>query len=86
MLKAPRRAPRLAGAHPRWRSTLALTFYEFTALSNSDRAPVFLFALCTRLLRDGPCPGTCLDQAGARFGLGHFRVLVLVDSEPAWRP
>ena len=55
------------GAHPDlqepWCSTLALTF---TGLGFSrNRAPVFLFVLCTRL----PCPGTCLDQAGARFGL-----------------
>ena len=47
MLEAPRHAPRLAGAHPRWRSTFTSTFHGFRVLSNSDRAPVFLFAFCT---------------------------------------
>ena len=56
MLEASRRAPRLAGAHPGWRSTLASTFYGFRVLSNADIVPVFLFAFCTRL-----------DQACARF-------------------
>ena len=58
MLEAPRRAPRLAGAHPRWRSTLASTFHGFRV----HRAPVFLFVFCT-----------CLDQAGAGFGMGLAR-------------
>ena len=40
MLEAPRRAPGLARAHPRWRSTLASTCYGFKALSNTDRVPV----------------------------------------------
>ena len=62
MLEAPRRAPRLAGADPRWRSTLASTFYAFKVLSNSDRAPVFLFVSCT-----------CLDQAGKKVWLGLAR-------------
>ena len=62
MLEAPRRAPRLAGADPRWRSTLTSTFYAFKVLSNSDRAPVFLFVSCT-----------CLDQAGKKVWLGLAR-------------
>ena len=61
MLEAPRpcRSPPHLALHP------CLDLYGFRFLSNSDHAPVFLFILCTRL----PCPGTCLDQAGARFGL-----------------
>ena len=53
------RSPPPLALHP------CLDLYGFRVLSNSDRAPVFLFVLCTR----SPCPGTCLDQAGARFGL-----------------
>ena len=62
MLEAPRGAPRLEGAHPHWRSTLASTFYGFKVLLNSDRVPVFLFGFCT-----------CLDQAVARFWMGLAR-------------
>ena len=53
------RSPPPLAFHP------CLDLYGFRVLSNSDRAPLFLFVLGTRL----PCPGTCLDQAGARFGL-----------------
>ena len=66
MLEAPRRAPRPAGAHPRWRSTLASTFYGLRLLSNSDRAAVFLQFFCT-----------CLDQAGARCGWVWLEALCL---------
>ena len=44
VLEVPRRAPRLAGAHPRWRSTLASTFDGFRVLSNPDPALFLLFA------------------------------------------
>ena len=53
-----------AGAHPGWRSTLASTFTGL-GFSRTLIALVFLIVLCARL----PCPGTCLNQAGARFGL-----------------
>ena len=53
-----------------------LDLYVFRVLSNSDRAPVFLFVFCT-----------CLDQAGARFGLGLARsFLCLLRLSRAWRP
>ena len=41
-----------------------LDLCAFRDLSNSDRAPVFVFVLCT-----------CLDQAGARFEPGFARGL-----------
>ena len=78
------RSPPPLALHP------CLDLYGFRVLSNSDRVPVFLFVLCTRL----PCPGTCLDQAGARFGLGGCKVwagsgsmlLVLIELQPPRRP
>ena len=52
-----------------------LDLYGFRVLSNSDRAPVFLI-FCS-----------CLDQAGARFGLGLARgFLCLLRLSLAWRP
>ena len=58
MLKAPRRAPESyvpppLALHP------CLDLCGFGVSLISDRAPVFLFGLCT-----------CLDRAGAGFGLG----------------
>ena len=53
-------SPPLLALHPR------LDLYGFRVLSNSDRAPVFLFVL-----------RTWLEQAGARFGLGLARGLCL---------
>ena len=66
------RSPPPLALHP------CLDLYGFRVLSNSDRAPVFLFVLCTRL----PCPGTCLDQAGTVWAGSGFRVLVLIEIEP----
>ena len=76
MLEAPRRAKSPAGAHLRWPSTFALTF---TGLGFSRTLIVlpssYLFL------------GTCLDQAGARFGLGLARgFLCLLRLSLAWRP
>ena len=42
----------ISGGHPSRRSTLASTFYGFRVLSNSDRAPVFLFVVL-RLVGSG---------------------------------
>ena len=49
-------SPPLLTLHP------CLDLYGFRVLSNSDRAPVFVFVF-----------RTCLDQAGARFVLGLAR-------------
>ena len=55
---------------------LCLDLYGFKVLSNSNRVPVFLLVFCT-----------CLDQAGARFGLGLARsFLCLLRLSLAWRP
>ena len=60
-----------------------LDLYGFRVLTNPDRAPVFLFVLCTRLA----CPGTRLDQAGTPFGLalapGFFLSLLRLRAPPA---
>ena len=56
---------------PAWGSTLASTFRGFRVLSHSDRARVSLFVFCT-----------CLDQAGARFGLGLARGFLVFETEP----
>ena len=73
-----------------------LDLYGLRALSNSDRAPVFLFVLCTRLFRDwalpghlsrpGGCTKVLVDLSrldGCTFGFGSgSRPLVFF----RWRP
>ena len=72
MLEAPRRAPRFAQAHPRWRSTLALTFTGLGfSRTNSDRASVLLLVLCTCLALEAGLVRT----RGASLGLGVARGL-----------
>ena len=71
MPEVPRRAPRPAGDHPRWRSTLASTFYGFRVLWDSDHSPGFLFVFF--LFR----PGGCKIWAGSRS-----RLPVLIEIEP----
>ena len=64
-----------------------LDLYGFRALSNSDRVPVFLFVLCTRLFRDWALPGHLSRPGGCTVWAGSgSRVLVLIEIEPAWRP
>ena len=59
----------------RWRSTLASTFKGF-GFSRTLIALVSSYVFCT-----------CLDQAGARFGLGLARGrLCLLRLDVAWRP
>ena len=89
------------GAHLHGLPPLALhpclDLYGFRVPPTSDRVPVFIFVLCTRLLRDWALP--CLDQAGARFGLGvtpsglvqtrlgsGSRPLVFFRWRPDWMP
>ena len=79
MLEAPRRAPRFARAHPRWRSTLASTF---TGLGFSRT----LIALLSSYLGRKELAGswTCEDQR-CQFGFGGgSRPLVFFRRCPDW--
>ena len=61
--------------------------YGFRVLSNSDRAPVILIVLCTRLVRDWALPGHLSRPGGCAVWAGSgSEVLVLIAIEAAWRP
>ena len=64
-----------------------LDLYGFRVLSNSDRAPVFLLVLCTRLFRDWALPRHLSRPGGCAVWAGSgSKVLVLIEIELAWRP
>ena len=62
-----------------------LDLYGFRVLSNSDRAPVFLFVLCTRPFRDWALPAHLSRPDGCAVWVGSGSI-VLIEIEPAWRP
>ena len=78
-----RMSPPPLALHP----CLDLYRFRLRVLSNSDRAPVILIVLCTRLVRDWALPGHLSRPGGCTVWAGSgSRVLVLIEIEPAWRP